>query len=220
MKHVLLIAIALLMGSSAFAAQIETKFIANGAITSDKIASGACVTNIGAGVYDAAGAATGIIASSISDSDTTHCADGNSVFDALAGKAASGHDHSGVYDPAGTAAGYIEDSVTNGVTNKVPTENAVYDAIAAIPAQKTYLQQTITLAGGDITAQYVDMSQDCVIASVQLSVGGVVGQLTADYTLSSVSSKTRITFVATTGYGTGSPQALIAGDKIYAYCAY
>ena len=37
--------------------------------------------------YDAAGAAAGIIASSISDSDTTHCPDGNSVFNALALKA-------------------------------------------------------------------------------------------------------------------------------------
>ncbi len=34
--------------------------------------------------YDAAGAAAGVIASSISDSDVTHCPDGNSVFDALA----------------------------------------------------------------------------------------------------------------------------------------
>lgn len=37
--------------------------------------------------YDAAGTAAGIIASSISDSDTTHCPDGNSVYDALALKA-------------------------------------------------------------------------------------------------------------------------------------
>lgn len=37
--------------------------------------------------YDAAGTAAGIIASSISDSDTTHCPDGNSVYDALAAKA-------------------------------------------------------------------------------------------------------------------------------------
>lgn len=37
--------------------------------------------------YDPAGTAAGIIASSISDSDTTHCPDGNSVFDALALKA-------------------------------------------------------------------------------------------------------------------------------------
>lgn len=34
--------------------------------------------------YDPAGTAAGIIAPSISDSDTTHCPDGNSVFDALA----------------------------------------------------------------------------------------------------------------------------------------
>lgn len=219
-KLSLFLAVALLVGSNAFAAQIETKFIADGAVTAVKMGSGACVTNIGAGVYDAAGAATGIIASSISDADTTHCADGNSVFDALAGKSSTSHDHSGVYDPAGTAAGYIEDSVTNGVTNKVPTENAVYDAIAAIPSQKTYFQETLTLGAGDITAQYIDMAQDCQAASVQLDVSGVKGHLTADYTLSSVSSKTRITFVATTGWGTGSPQALIAGDKIYAYCAY
>jgi hypothetical protein len=39
--------------------------------------------------YDVSGAAAGIIAASISDSDTTHCPDGNSVFDALAGKAAT-----------------------------------------------------------------------------------------------------------------------------------
>lgn len=40
--------------------------------------------------YDIAGAATGVIASSISDGDTTHAPDGNSVFDALAGKQATG----------------------------------------------------------------------------------------------------------------------------------
>ena len=40
--------------------------------------------------FEPAGAAAAVIASSISDSDTTHCPDGNSVFDALAGKQASG----------------------------------------------------------------------------------------------------------------------------------
>ena len=39
--------------------------------------------------YDVAGAATGIIASSISDNDTTHCPDGNSIFGALNGKAST-----------------------------------------------------------------------------------------------------------------------------------
>jgi hypothetical protein len=34
--------------------------------------------------YDVAGAAAGIVASAITDGDTTHCPDGNSVFDALA----------------------------------------------------------------------------------------------------------------------------------------
>jgi hypothetical protein len=95
----------------------------------------------------------------------------------------------------------------------------VDDQVSGVPAAKTWLHEVITLVEGDITAQYVDSSQNCIIASSMLFISGVKGAITTDYTLSSVSSKLRISFAAT-GWGTGGTSVLVAGDKIDLTCQY
>lgn len=83
----------------------------------------------------------------------------------------------------------------------------------------SWADQYITLIAGDITAGYVDAAQTCLTPTM-ISVEGLKGKLTADYTLSVVSGVTRITFVTTTGWGAGSPGALVAGDVLEVVCPY
>ena len=103
---------------------------------------------------------------------------------------------------------------------EVANKKYVDDEIGGIPAAKTWLHEVITLDGDDITAGYVDSTQDCIIASSMIFVGGLKGTIIDDDTLSSEGSKLRITFVAATGWGVGSGQALEAGDKVDLTCQY
>lgn len=90
----------------------------------------------------------------------------------------------------------------------------------------TPLHELLPLHSTDITNQYKDSSQQCVSGSEMVNVVGLKGSIGQDYTLSIVSSKTRITFAATVvgpvtlGYGTGSQQALTAFDTIDFQCEY
>jgi len=124
-------------------------------------------------------------------------------------------------DLEGTSGATLKVVDGNQGVGKILTSDANGVASWTSPAATpTWLHQDITLVTLDITHQYIDASQQCLPASVMLSISGVWGVLTADYTLSVVSSKTRISFVATTGFGTGSPQALAAGDVISLVCQY
>jgi hypothetical protein len=128
--------------------------------------------------------------------------------------------------------GFTAEDVSNKSTNTslgtsdtlYPSQGAVKSyvdtAIGNVPSQKVWLQEAITLDADDISAQYVDGSQNCVAASTMLRVSGAMGAPSADYSLSIEGGKTRISFVATTGWGTGSPQALVAGDVIRLVCQY
>jgi hypothetical protein len=102
---------------------------------------------------------------------------------------------------------------------QVANKKYVDDAIAGV-STPTWHRELITLAGGDITAQYVDMSVNCILASVHTAITGVEGTVGAsyDYTLSTVASKTRITFG--TMWATGGVSELLAGDIIQAQCQY
>ena len=103
-----------------------------------------------------------------------------------------------------------------------PSQSAVVTYVASqIAGSSTpWLHVDYTLTATDITNQYMTLTQQCLASSVLASVSGVWGVLTADYTISVVSSKTVLSFVATTGWGTGSTQALVAGDVVSVSCQY
>ena len=91
--------------------------------------------------------------------------------------------------------------------------------VGSVPAALQNLHQDISLSSGNISAGYVDLSQQCS-SNPLLRVGAVWGTLGSDYTLSVVSTKTRVTFVTTTGWGSGSPQALDNTDTLSVDCQY
>lgn len=205
MKKILMLAL-LLAACSAWGAQIETKFIADGAITSQKLGSGA-VNSSALGADSVGGAKIRL------ENDTFLRARNNAgAADVNLFKLNTSDQM--VFDlfPRTPSSAPTTDY-------EVSNRKFVIDQIGAIPT-KTLNQEVLTLGAGDITAQYKDSNFNCDLSTVVLHVSGVMGSLTDDYTLSTVSSKTRITFVATTGWGTGSGQALIAGDKIRVFCQY
>lgn len=73
-------------------------------------------------------------------------------------------------------------------------------------------KQSITLAGGDITNQYVDLAFTAKPNSLMLVVNGVVQSETDDYTLSVVGGVTRLSFAG--DLATGGNSALIATDVL------
>lgn len=78
--------------------------------------------------------------------------------------------------------------------------------------------ESLTLNGTDITNQYKDLAFTIAPNSLQLSISGVMQYLTDDYTLSTVSGVTRITFG--TSLGTGGNSELVSGDKLRVHYWY
>ncbi|MDZ4810761.1 MAG: hypothetical protein SGI96_21200 [Bacteroidota bacterium] len=87
-----------------------------------------------------------------------------------------------------------------------------------IPTDQLFNKESITLVAGDITNQYVDLAQETVANSLILQFGGVVQIEGVDYTLSVVSSVTRITFAG--DLATAGASELIATDILRAQYAY
>jgi hypothetical protein len=70
-------------------------------------------------------------------------------------------------------------------------------------------KEIFTLAAGDITNGYVDLTQEALDDSVRVTpIGGMEQEITADYTLSVVSGVTRVTFAGDLA------AELQAGDKL------
>lgn len=86
--------------------------------------------------------------------------------------------------------------------------------------QKTWLHEMLGLSAGNISNHFRDASQDCDLASVTVHVLGLKGSVGSDYTLSSVSGATRITFIAGSGWGNNSQQSLVEGDSLDFQCQY
>jgi len=109
-------------------------------------------------------------------------------------------------------------------TTQSPADNSTKLATtayvdAAVPAAVSYLKQAITLVTGDITAQYVDLSQQCKANSLHLAVGGLGYVIEdVDFTVSVVSSKTRVTFAGDLATAGATP--LAASNVLYAKCVY
>jgi hypothetical protein len=238
MKQYFVVFMALaLLASPAFASQIESKFIKDGAVIEAKIGSSAVTEGkIGSGAVT-----EGKIGSSaVTEGKIGTGAVTSSKIGANAVGGAAFRLENATMLRARNAAGNADVNLFQLDTNdamvfsafpKTPssapsanydTANKKYvdDAIGGIPASKVWLRQSITLSAGDITAQYVDLSQDCVAASVMPRVDGLLGELTSDYTLSVEGGKTRISFVATTGWGTGAPAALAENDVLVVQCQY
>lgn len=83
-----------------------------------------------------------------------------------------------------------------------------------------WAKETLTLAGGDITNQYIDLAQEITTGSLSLSIDGVLlwEGASYDYTLSLASGVTRITFL--NDIATGGNAALVAGDVLRAHYQY
>lgn len=79
-------------------------------------------------------------------------------------------------------------------------------------------QDTFTLAAGDITNQYVDLSQVAIANSIGFYVyGGSYQKPTTDFTVNltgGTGGKTRVTFAPGGDLATGGAAALVAGDII------
>jgi hypothetical protein len=70
-------------------------------------------------------------------------------------------------------------------------------------------KEIFTLAAGDITNGYVDLTNEAINDSIRVTpIGGMEQEVTADYTLSVVSGVTRVTFAGDLA------AELIAGDKL------
>lgn len=98
---------------------------------------------------------------------------------------------------------------------EVANKKYVDDQISGIPAQMIDSQETLTLVAQDITNGYIDLAH-IIKANSQIvwPVGGPIQTPTTDYTLSTVSSKTRVTFA-------GDLAALLeAGDKLVVKYTY
>ena len=205
MKHLIVAALALFVVNGAFASQIDSKFIKDGAVIAAKIGAGAVVS---AGI-----GADAVVAAKIR-------LENNSAL-----RARNAADSADVNLFKLNASDFMEFSFFPLTPSSAPSANYqvankkyVDDSISALPASKTPFNEVLTLAGGDITAQYIDSSQNCVIASAIISVGGTSSLIGTDVTLSTVSSKLRITFG--TPYATGGVSELVAGDKIQLNCVY
>lgn len=87
-----------------------------------------------------------------------------------------------------------------------------------IPDVITFAKETLVLDSTDITNQYVDLAQLVRAGSLNLSFGGVIQREGVDYTLSEVSSVTRITFAG--DLATGGASELVDTDELDAQYAY
>lgn len=93
---------------------------------------------------------TSVIASSISDGDTTHAPDGNSVFDALALKQTAGADATGSATNDAAAAGKVGELLTASLSSASPTSLSTGTA-------KTLISLSLTAGDWDVwgVADYV-----------------------------------------------------------------
>ena len=85
----------------------------------------------------------------------------------------------------------------------------------------SYGVETFTLIAGDITNQYVDLAQVAKTNSVQFMVNGLLMRPTSDYTLNytgGAGGKTRVSFAG--DIATGGAAELVATDVIYIFYAY
>lgn len=89
-------------------------------------------------------------------------------------------------------------------------------SLSFVKINKKSNYESLTLNGTDITNQYKDLAFTIEPNSLMLSIDGVMQYVTTDYTLSTVSGVTRITFA--NGLATGGAEELVSGDILR--CSY
>lgn len=90
------------------------------------------------------------------------------------------------------------------------------DALEAAPSPKGR-KEVKTMSASDISNAYVDMAEEAMPNTMFVSVSGTVQYEGEDYTVSTVSGKSRVTFIGDlTPDGNGA--ALVEGEKVY--CQY
>jgi len=117
----------------------------------------------------------------------------------------------------------VRDTLITGFTSGAGTVAATDSVLEAIEkldgnidalsmSGLTTAKQNITLAGGHITNQYVDLAEEIVASSLQLFVDGVHQVEGSDYSLSLEGGVTRLTFAGP--LASAGAAALIAGDVL------
>lgn len=113
----------------------------------------------------------------------------------------------------------VVNSLGGSQTDQAPSVASVNAALAGKANALTFDKETITLLSGDITAQHIDLAVQCASNTLTLGVKGAsVVFEGADYTLSVVSSKTRVTFAGDLASGGATP--LAAADVLYSNCNF
>jgi hypothetical protein len=95
------------------------------------------------------------------------------------------------------------------------TTNLTFVVVPNGPTVKLSKLEQLTLISGDITNQYINLQNTALYPSVQVFFSGVLQKQGTDYTLSDVSSVTRITFAGQ--LASAGAIALVAGDTLEVY---
>ena len=126
----------------------------------------------------------------------------------LDGKLAlAGGTMSGAIDMGGNS---ISNLAAPSVNSDAATKQYVDNAVAAF--NQSYVKESFTLSSTDISNGYVDLANEAVANSIVGFIGRLAIHQTEDFTVSVVSSVTRITFGALIGAG---PEAPVEGDKLF-----
>lgn len=187
------------------------------------------------------------IIDSIADGDTTHAPSRNAVFDALALKQDASSAVTSVNSVTPTAGnvvlttnniaentnlyftearvratpltGFSSGAGTVSATDTVlQAVNKLDGNIAAKQATLVEGKEQLTLNGTDISNQYKDLAFVVVPGTLRIMAYGVMQKNGVDYTLSTVSSKTRVTFAG--DLATGGNAAFVSGDELDAEYAH
>lgn len=104
------------------------------------------------------------------------------------------------------------------LTNDADPINVGVFALSFQPVNTIASRSQFNLTGTDITNQYVNLLVSIEPLSDLIFVNGVMQRWATDYTTSTVSGVTRITFAG--DLATGGPAALVSGDSMFVHFRY
>jgi len=153
------------------------------------------------------------VADSITEDVTDVAPSQNAVFDALALQAKIA-DLASTDNGKGASTVGVEDSGAKFTATDVEGVLAELQDNIDGAVGSTNGNEVKTLSAGDISNGYVDLAQEAIAASVMVQpVGGIMQEPGVDFTLSVVSTKTRVTFA-------GDLLELVENNKVIFYYEY